>query len=194
MSNPCHIELILSEKEEAVKKPEEEQPVQKRPKKVSKKKLARERMRNPGGGMWSGYWNKYILHLWQTKFTPVLRQTTIKRFVVVCLVLLCSMVCGKARPSFCFSWAKFRAFFCVVPFSFFLDKIGVSFTNTPQQGQHTTLLLELLLSVSLIHMSQKDTFYKQSKGRNNRNRGGAQQQQQKYLRRYCLFHFSILNS
>jgi len=50
MSSPCHIELILSEQEKVVKKPEEEQPVQKRPKKVSKKKLARERLRGGGSG------------------------------------------------------------------------------------------------------------------------------------------------
>jgi large subunit ribosomal protein L17e len=51
MSSPCHIELILSEKEVAVKKPEEkdqQSAVQKKPKKISKKKLARERLR--GGG------------------------------------------------------------------------------------------------------------------------------------------------
>jgi len=50
MSNPCHIELILSEKEVAVKKPEDDQPKEKKPKKVSKKKLARERMRGGGAG------------------------------------------------------------------------------------------------------------------------------------------------
>jgi len=44
MSCPSHIELILSEKEAPVKKPTEESTEQK-PKKVSKKKLARERLR-----------------------------------------------------------------------------------------------------------------------------------------------------
>eukprot|EP00005_Dracoamoeba_jomungandri_P002806 CAMPEP_0174250834 /NCGR_PEP_ID=MMETSP0439-20130205/873_1 /TAXON_ID=0 /ORGANISM="Stereomyxa ramosa, Strain Chinc5" /LENGTH=188 /DNA_ID=CAMNT_0015331001 /DNA_START=48 /DNA_END=614 /DNA_ORIENTATION=- len=38
MCSPCHVELILSEKAEPVKKPEET--VQRRPKKLSKKKLA----------------------------------------------------------------------------------------------------------------------------------------------------------
>jgi hypothetical protein len=47
MSNPCHIEIILSEKEAPVKKAAEEtaEEAQRRPKKVSKKKLARERQR-----------------------------------------------------------------------------------------------------------------------------------------------------
>jgi len=45
MSNPCHIELILSEKEAPVKKPSSVEEEDKRPKKVSKKKLAKERIR-----------------------------------------------------------------------------------------------------------------------------------------------------
>merc|ERR1719277_2384364 len=40
MSSPCHIEMILTEKEQIVPKPEEEQ----RKKKVSKKKLARQKL------------------------------------------------------------------------------------------------------------------------------------------------------
>jgi len=44
MSCPSHIELILSEKEAPVAKPAEEEAA-KKPKKVSKKKLARERLR-----------------------------------------------------------------------------------------------------------------------------------------------------
>lgn len=47
MSSPCHIEIILSQKEETVEKPEEtETSTQKRPKKLSRKKLARERLRS----------------------------------------------------------------------------------------------------------------------------------------------------
>jgi large subunit ribosomal protein L17e len=46
MSSPCHIELILTEKEKIVKKPAGEEPAKK--KKVSQKKLARERMRSGG--------------------------------------------------------------------------------------------------------------------------------------------------
>lgn len=42
MSNPCHVEMILVEKDEAVAKPEED--VQKR-KKVSQKKLKRQKMK-----------------------------------------------------------------------------------------------------------------------------------------------------
>merc|ERR1712226_1461871 len=42
MSSPCHIEMILSEKEEVVPKQEEEVEV----KKVSKKKLAREKLKS----------------------------------------------------------------------------------------------------------------------------------------------------
>eukprot|EP01118_Nematostelium_gracile_P004266 TRINITY_DN14_c0_g1_i1.p1 TRINITY_DN14_c0_g1~~TRINITY_DN14_c0_g1_i1.p1 ORF type:complete len:189 (+),score=58.98 TRINITY_DN14_c0_g1_i1:66-632(+) len=44
MSNPAHIELILSEKEAPVKKPATEQ-TEKAKKKVSKKKLAKERLK-----------------------------------------------------------------------------------------------------------------------------------------------------
>lgn len=40
MTTPCHIEMILTEKDEAVPKAEEE-----KKKKVSKKKLKREKMR-----------------------------------------------------------------------------------------------------------------------------------------------------
>lgn len=40
MSSPCHIEVILAEKEEVVAKPTEEEPTKK---KVSKKKLARQK-------------------------------------------------------------------------------------------------------------------------------------------------------
>lgn len=40
MTTPCHIEMILTEKDEAVPKAEEE-----KTKKVSKKKLKREKMR-----------------------------------------------------------------------------------------------------------------------------------------------------
>jgi len=50
MSNPCHVELILSEKEAPVKKGTEEGQPQKKQKKVSKKKLAKERLRS-GGAM-----------------------------------------------------------------------------------------------------------------------------------------------
>lgn len=39
MSSPCHIEIILGEKEDAVAKPDEEEPVKK---KESKKKLKRQ--------------------------------------------------------------------------------------------------------------------------------------------------------
>jgi large subunit ribosomal protein L17e len=42
MSSPCHVELILTEKDKAVKKAATEEPIKK---KVSKKKLARERLR-----------------------------------------------------------------------------------------------------------------------------------------------------
>jgi hypothetical protein len=47
MSNPCHIELILTEKDVPVPKTkgETDQTAQRRPKKVSKKKQARERLR-----------------------------------------------------------------------------------------------------------------------------------------------------
>ena len=48
MSSPCHIEMILSEKETAVKKPVDVSGL--RPKKVSKKKLARERLRTGAQG------------------------------------------------------------------------------------------------------------------------------------------------
>lgn len=41
MSSPCHIEVILSEKEEVVAKPAEDEPAKK---KMSKKKLARQKM------------------------------------------------------------------------------------------------------------------------------------------------------
>jgi len=45
MSSPCHVEVILSEKDQIVAKPtEEEEPTKK---KVSKKKLARQRLQNP---------------------------------------------------------------------------------------------------------------------------------------------------
>lgn len=40
MSSPCHIEVYLTEKEEVIAKPAEEEPVKK---KVSKKKLARQK-------------------------------------------------------------------------------------------------------------------------------------------------------
>lgn len=40
MSSPCHIEVFLTEKEEIIAKPTEEEPAKK---KVSKKKLARQR-------------------------------------------------------------------------------------------------------------------------------------------------------
>eukprot|EP01088_Endostelium_zonatum_P003442 TRINITY_DN14653_c0_g1_i1.p1 TRINITY_DN14653_c0_g1~~TRINITY_DN14653_c0_g1_i1.p1 ORF type:complete len:198 (-),score=63.24 TRINITY_DN14653_c0_g1_i1:130-723(-) len=45
MSSPCHIELFLSERQQAVKRaePEQKQEEERRPKKVSKKKLAKER-------------------------------------------------------------------------------------------------------------------------------------------------------
>ena len=43
MSSPCHIEVILSEREQAVSKPSEEEP---RKKKVSQKKLKRQKMMN----------------------------------------------------------------------------------------------------------------------------------------------------
>jgi len=45
MSSPCHIELILSEKEEVVARAKEEEPVKK---KVSKKKLNRQKMMQRG--------------------------------------------------------------------------------------------------------------------------------------------------
>jgi len=46
MSSPCHIELVLTEKQVAVKKAATESTEEaKKPKKVSKKKLARERIR-----------------------------------------------------------------------------------------------------------------------------------------------------
>jgi hypothetical protein len=48
MSSPCHVELMLTEKAKTVKKAEGGDEQAKKPKKVSKKKLARERMR--GGG------------------------------------------------------------------------------------------------------------------------------------------------
>jgi len=48
MSSPCHIEMILSEKVAPVKKGEE---VEKKPKKVSKKKLAKERLRSGATAM-----------------------------------------------------------------------------------------------------------------------------------------------
>jgi len=53
MSNPSHIELILTEKEAPVKRATEteEESAQKRPKKVSKKKLARERLRSGGSAV-----------------------------------------------------------------------------------------------------------------------------------------------
>ena len=41
MSSPCHIELILSEREQIVERAEDEVEV----KKVSKKKMAREKMK-----------------------------------------------------------------------------------------------------------------------------------------------------
>lgn len=41
MSSPCHIELILTEREQVVPKPEEEEEAKK---KVSKKKLAKQKM------------------------------------------------------------------------------------------------------------------------------------------------------
>lgn len=41
MSSPCHIEIILSEREDAVAKPDEEEPVKK---KESKKKLKRQKL------------------------------------------------------------------------------------------------------------------------------------------------------
>lgn len=42
MSSPCHIEMILSEREEVVPRGEEEVEI----KKVSKKKMAREKMKS----------------------------------------------------------------------------------------------------------------------------------------------------
>ena len=42
MSSPCHVEMILSEREQIVSKAEDEVEV----KKVSKKKMAREKMKN----------------------------------------------------------------------------------------------------------------------------------------------------
>jgi len=44
MSSPCHVEVILSEKDQVVAKPSEEEPAKK---KLSKKKLARQRLQNP---------------------------------------------------------------------------------------------------------------------------------------------------
>ena len=41
MSSPCHVEVILSEREQIVPKPDE---VEKKTKKVSKKKMARQKM------------------------------------------------------------------------------------------------------------------------------------------------------
>jgi large subunit ribosomal protein L17e len=41
MSSPCHIEVILAEKEQVVSRPMEEEPVKK---KVSQKKLKRQKM------------------------------------------------------------------------------------------------------------------------------------------------------
>jgi large subunit ribosomal protein L17e len=50
MSNPCHIELILTEDQDgAVQKPVEEEAPKK--KKISKKKLARQRLQQGAGGM-----------------------------------------------------------------------------------------------------------------------------------------------
>ncbi len=46
MSSPCHIEVILAEKEDVVSKPKEEEVVKK---KVSKKKLNKQKMQNRGG-------------------------------------------------------------------------------------------------------------------------------------------------
>lgn len=42
MSSPCHVEMILSEREQVVQRTEDEVEV----KKVSKKKMAREKMKN----------------------------------------------------------------------------------------------------------------------------------------------------
>ena len=42
MSSPCHVEMILAEREQIVPKAEDEVEV----KKVSKKKMAREKMKN----------------------------------------------------------------------------------------------------------------------------------------------------
>ena len=41
MSSPCHIELILAEREQAIAKPAEDEPAKK---KVSQKKLKRQKM------------------------------------------------------------------------------------------------------------------------------------------------------
>lgn len=41
MSSPCHIEVILTEREDAVAKPDDEEPAKK---KESKKKLKRQKM------------------------------------------------------------------------------------------------------------------------------------------------------
>jgi len=41
MSSPCHVEVILSEREEVVAKAKEEEPIKK---KVSKKKMNRQKM------------------------------------------------------------------------------------------------------------------------------------------------------
>merc|ERR1719376_1452170 len=45
MSNPCHIEMILQEKEEAVEKPQEDE----KPKKFTKKQLAKRKLTAGGG-------------------------------------------------------------------------------------------------------------------------------------------------
>ena len=48
LSNPCHIEIILTEVQDgSVSKPVEEEPVKK--KKISKKKMARQRLQGGGG-------------------------------------------------------------------------------------------------------------------------------------------------
>merc|ERR1711988_1644541 len=49
MSCPCHVELVLTESEKALRRPEEAaEDTQKKPKKISKKKLARQRMQYGG--------------------------------------------------------------------------------------------------------------------------------------------------
>ena len=45
MSSPCHLEVILSEKEDVVSKVKDDEPTKK---KVSKKKLARQKMSQRG--------------------------------------------------------------------------------------------------------------------------------------------------
>jgi hypothetical protein len=51
LSNPCHIELILTEDQEGtVQKPVEEEEEPKKKKKISKKKLARQRLQQGQGG------------------------------------------------------------------------------------------------------------------------------------------------